>query len=98
MSNGKIEHTELPWAADPDDREGMEWNVHIVEATRPHMRICFLSNGEKSQANAALIVSSVNAVPELVKALEEIEKIECGPVGKAAQIARAALAAYRSRG
>ena len=25
------EHTPLPWATDPDDREGYEWNIHIVQ-------------------------------------------------------------------
>lgn len=66
-------HSPLPWAADPDDRPGYEWNVHIVEAARPHMRICFTSNtGDSglSEANAALIVRAVNGLPETIAALE----------------------------
>jgi hypothetical protein len=66
------EHTPTPWAADPDDREGYEWNVHIVEAARPHMRIAFTSNGPDSEANAAFIVKAVNAHDGLVEALEFI--------------------------
>ena len=63
------EHSPLPWFADPDDRDGMEWNVHIYEAT-PGNRVCFMSNGPCSEANAALIVHAVNAHAELVAALE----------------------------
>jgi hypothetical protein len=64
--------TPRPWAADPDEREGYEWNIHIVEAADPHMRIAFTSNGPGSEANAALIVKAVNNHDALVRALEEI--------------------------
>lgn len=66
-------HSPLPWMADPDDRLGYEWNIHIVEAARPHMRICFTSNTGNSglsEANAALIVRAVNGLPEAIAALE----------------------------
>lgn len=66
-------HTPLPWMADPDERPGYEWNIHIVQQADANMRVCFMSRAEDSEiseANAELIVRSVNALPELVKALE----------------------------
>jgi hypothetical protein len=54
------EHTPTPWAADPDDREDMEWNIHIVEASQPHMRVCFMTSNGPAEANAAFIVEAVN--------------------------------------
>jgi hypothetical protein len=67
-------HTPTPWYADQDQREGYEWNVHIIEDDRPHMRICFMSNGEQSQANAALIVEAVNSHASLKARIEELEE------------------------
>lgn len=63
--------TPLPWAAEPDDREGMEWNVHIVEAAHPHVRVAFTSNGPDSEANAAFIVNAVNNHEAMDKLLAE---------------------------
>ena len=68
MSEAK--HTPLPWAADPDWREGYSWNIHIVQSNNPEMRICFMTSDGPAQENADLIVSSVNSLPDLVKALE----------------------------
>lgn len=59
-----------PWAVDPDDRESMEWNVHIVEQARPYMRVCFMSNCSQAEANADLIMKAVNNHDALVKALK----------------------------
>lgn len=72
----QISASPRPWAIDPDERPGMEWNVHIVERDRPHMRVCFMTSGPEAEANAALIVAAVNAydglaqtaaVPDLLK-------------------------------
>jgi hypothetical protein len=63
-------HTPAPWVADPDDRDGMEWNIHVVEAARPHMRICFMTSDGPSEANAAFIVKAVNNHTGLVYALD----------------------------
>ena len=54
------EHTPTPWAADPDWREGYFWNIHIVDAANPDMRICFMTSDGPAQANADLIVEAVN--------------------------------------
>ena len=64
------EATARPWAADPDDRDGMEWNVHIVDASEPDNRIAFMSNGPRSVANAALIVRAVNSYDAMREALQ----------------------------
>jgi hypothetical protein len=55
---------------DHDDREGMEWNIHIVIAENPDNRICFMTSDGPSEANAALIVKACNAWddPEAMKA------------------------------
>lgn len=63
------EHTPTPWIADPDDREGMKWNVHIVEAARPHMRVCFMTSGPEAEGNAAFIVKAVNNHQPMVDAI-----------------------------
>lgn len=60
------EHTKEPWAIDPDDRLGMEWNNHIVSVANPDRTICFMSHDGTSeniecQANARRIVACVNA-------------------------------------
>lgn len=52
MSEDTREATRRPWAADPDDRPGMEWNVHIVDASEPNDRVAFMSNGPRSEAKA----------------------------------------------
>lgn len=65
--------TPRPWAADPDTREGYEWNTFIVKADDPNIRIAFMSVGDASEANAALIVQAVNshdAMQECVEALD----------------------------
>ena len=72
-----MEHTPGPWAVEGDDREGMEWNNHIVIADRPDDRICFMAhNGPTHQvefdANAHLIA----AAPDLLAALEAQENAE----------------------
>jgi hypothetical protein len=74
----------LPWAVDPDPREGYEWNVHIVERDHPHMRVCFMSNCSQAELNAELIVKAVNNHEALVKALVEIAdplKLEVDGIG-----------------
>lgn len=60
----------LPWYADQDQREGYEWNVHVVEHNNPNMRICFMANGPDSVERAAHLVKCVNAHDDLVRALE----------------------------
>jgi hypothetical protein len=64
----EAKHSPTPWIADPDDREGMEWNIHILDAKGD--RVCFMTSDGPAEINADLIVRSVNALPDLMKALE----------------------------
>jgi hypothetical protein len=66
--------TPTPWAVDPDDRPGMEYNIHIVESARPHHRVCFMASDGPNAENAAFIVRACNSHETLVKALREIVK------------------------
>ena len=61
-------HTPGPWIADPDDRPGMEWNIHVVQADSPDNRICFMTSNGPSRANARLIA----AAPDLLAALSAL--------------------------
>lgn len=63
------EHTPTPWHADPDWREGYSWNIHIVDAANPDMRICFMTSDGPAQANADFIIKAVNNHDALVMAL-----------------------------
>lgn len=60
------QHTKEPWAVDTDNRDGMEWNNHIVSLKSPHLRICFMAHdgtdeNVRGEANARRIVVCVNA-------------------------------------
>jgi hypothetical protein len=67
--------TKGPYAVDPDDRDGMEWNRFIVEAARPHMRLAFMANSgdddERGEATAHLFA----AAPSLYEALTQAEQL-----------------------
>ena len=68
--------TPTPWVADPDWREGYSWNIHIVDAANPDMRICFMTSDGPAQANADLIVEAVNNYASLKARIEELESNE----------------------
>jgi hypothetical protein len=76
------EHSPLPWTADPDDRPGYDWNIHILDAKGN--RVCFMTSDGPSEENAALIVRSVNLLPEALAALERIAAHDGGYVGNIA--------------
>lgn len=59
------EHSPGPWIAD-----GPPHNIHILEAARPHMRVCFMTSDGAAVANANLIA----AAPELLAALKAIAR------------------------
>lgn len=66
-----VEHTKGPWSVEPDHREGMEYNNHVVTGSGD--RICFMAHGgPKKQpefdANARLIA----AAPDLYAALRRL--------------------------
>jgi len=73
------EYTPGPWVVDPDDRPGMEYNIHVVSRCG---LICFMAHSGKAdnsefEANAHLI----SAAPEMYKALLEVRhhaNDECG--------------------
>ena len=69
MSTDTREATPRPWAIDPDDRPGMEWNIHIAQADDLNRRIAFMTSNGPSEANAALIVRAVNHFDEAVEVL-----------------------------
>lgn len=75
MSDTIDKSTKTPWIADPDDREGYEWNIHILQESNPNIRVCFMSNGPSSAANARLIVTAVNERSALLKVEEALRKI-----------------------
>lgn len=63
------------WFVDPDDRPGMGWNNHICAG--PHLRVAFMAHdgsleNDRGEANAALIVAAVNALPSLLAAAERL--------------------------
>ena len=68
---GEAQHTPTPWFADPDDREGYEWNIHIVQESNRDMRVCFMTSGPEAGPNSAFIVHAVNSHATLTAALEE---------------------------
>lgn len=60
-----------PWSVDPDDRDGMEWNIHIVEAERPHHRVCFMASDGPNEANARLIAAAPDMHAEIARLRRE---------------------------
>ena len=74
---GKV--TSGPWCVDPDPREGMEWNRHIIDYD--FNRVCFMAhNGghkpETDEANAALIAISPQIAAALIEAIEGLRKLD----------------------
>lgn len=86
-------HTPLPWRQE-DDRVMAGPGLLVSE--------CHGCTEDEVEDNASLIVRSVNALPALVKALEEIANnpkvsaFQSDPKLNPRHVARAALAAYRS--
>ena len=85
----EAQHTPTPWFANPDDREGYEWNIHIVQESNRDMRVCFMTSGPEADPNSAFIVHAVNSHATLTAALREargvlegIEKYEPHEVAK----------------
>jgi len=66
----------LPWYADEDQREGMAWNIHIVEMNQPHMRICFMATSPdtRPQERAAFIIEACNNHDRLTRENEAMRK------------------------
>ena len=81
------EHTSVPWIADPDYREGCEWNIHIVSAAKPDCAICFMANDSSSEANAAFIIRAVNSHDALVTFTQYV--LEMDPESNAPLFAKA---------
>lgn len=71
----------LPWYADQDQREGYEWNVHVVEHNDPNMRICFMANGPDSVERAAHLVKAANSHDQLMDFVSWIDCWVSNPVG-----------------
>lgn len=69
------EHTPTPWAVDPDHRPGMGWNAHVVEASDPSNRVCFMTSGPEGKINAAFIVEAANNYAALKARVAEQDKM-----------------------
>lgn len=72
-----MNHTPSPWHIDPDDREGMEFNNHILD--KDGLAICFMANpGEDRQdeydANARLIADA----PQTALERDQLTRKEMG--------------------
>jgi hypothetical protein len=73
------DHSPGPWAVSEDDRPGMSYNRHVVQARRPHLTVCFMTSDGPNKANATLIA----AAPDLL-ALARQYASECAEcMGKA---------------
>ena len=89
------EATPGPWCVDPDPREGMEWNRHVIDYD--FNRVCFMAhNGgqkpETDESNARLIAlapSLAAAILVAEKALRPFAEMEYTP--DSLREARAAL-------
>lgn len=97
-------HTPLPWEAQPFGEGedgigivGLPLGGLVAWATMFPTEMD-ANDPTRAKANAALIVRSVNSLPGLVKALEDIEDLGANGVTAArlGNIAHAALIAYRS--
>lgn len=63
-------------AVEPDDREGMSWNDHLVYEADPNMRVAFMARSNLTNFRAAYIVEALNAMPEL---LDRLSRREAAP-------------------
>lgn len=72
------ERTPTPWALDPDDRDGYEWNIFIVTEANRDLRVAFMTSGPEAEPNAAFIVKVANAHADLVSALAGLLKANDG--------------------
>lgn len=97
-----VTHTELPWAVGDSGRSIIKEVPGLADG-HDHYMIAVASSHSlllpsETKANADLIVRSVNALPELVKALEDIvSHMESKGMGNwpTAKKARATLAKVR---
>ena len=65
-----------PWSVDPDTRDGMEWNRHIVDYD--FNRVCFMAHSggnspSTDEANAALIALAPQLAAALIEAMEALQ-------------------------
>ena len=73
------EATPGPWCVDPDPREGMEWNRHVIDYD--FNRVCFMAhNGgqkpETDESNARLIALAPSLAAALLVAEEALRDID----------------------
>ena len=97
------------WVADPDLREGMEWNVHILAGSdllRSNIRICFMANSggknpAQDEANANLLAAAPQLAEWVGTLLAEVERLtgelkgwtDCHPTWVGIQLERDQLRA-----
>lgn len=65
----RMSHTPGPWAFD-----GPISNIHVYEAERPHMRVCFMTSDGRPRENARLITAAPDMLALLQFILSGIER------------------------
>ena len=96
--HGTAGHTPGPWRVDPDERDGMEYNNHVI--TESGDRICFMAHaGHDRQAEFDANARLIAAAPDLLAALQECLREHGGYTikGECERRARAALALAEGR-
>lgn len=65
-----------PWRVDPDLRDGMEYNNHIVLEADGSMCICFMAHsGTEDNSEMEAAAALIAAAPDLLKSLKETVKM-----------------------
>ena len=85
-----------PWRLDPDRRDGMEWNNHILAADGG--RVCFMSHGgmadnERHENAARLIAAAPTMLAALIKARSALAMLTAPDAIKSNSVAHAWTAA-----
>lgn len=70
-----------PWAISRDNREGMDWNNHIVSAADPNLTVCFMAHdgdgiNARGEANARLIAAAPTMLAALKAAQKDLETVQ----------------------
>lgn len=85
-------HIPGPYAVDPDTREGMRYNNHIVLAGDPNMRLAFMAHGGKHSfetwdATAMLLAAAPDLLESCINLLAASsyeELLACSDAARAA--------------
>lgn len=77
------------WVVDDDERRGMEWNRHVVEAENPDNRICFMahSGGRDPEADEdkAFLIAEAPSMLNLLRRFVALPSAAWHPARHAAE-------------